>query len=545
MYKISKFSRLLPIFLSTVLLFGACSDDKKKSQSTAEKQQESKEVKPKDEKPKDEKPKETEAFKALLDASSDSNKIMASVERYYQAFIDAYGALGSVVAIVTPNGVTIKGFGTFEDASDPGSINFELASITKAFTGMALASMVNDDIVSLNTKLADCKPQGVDVTVPDDITLGDLTSHTSGLDMDMDGIINNYFDNVFYTKTSEKALWEGLAKTARPKKDIGQYKYSNYGVALLGSALAHCDGEENWWKVVEKRVIKPLGLEGMSPTAQTTPGYDPFGDPASWTWENIEAGAHAALRGNAKQLARLAQMMLSDDNFIGHSLLQKSQEHVYEFKNPLAQNYAAIGYNWLIGYYGVMAEMMWVDRSGNEYLDGIVDAHLDIVHHGGASMGHITEIFVAKNQKLAIISLHNARSATTTDSAYATLLAFGHIYGLGDVKEYEELMDYYQEVFIPPVIELTKEEKDALVGTYSRKLAKEEEIITIDLDANSDFTVAIDDEFFPAWPLSDNALSTVFFGNILFTLPEDGGLATSLVIDQKYVFNRVADSLQP
>ncbi len=526
-------SGLLTVVLSAFVFFGACNNEPKEDPKPGnqEGQGESKE------------PKETEPFKAFPDASSDTNRMMSETLPYFQAVIDGKGSLGSVVAIVRPDGVTIKGLGTFAAEKDPGSINFELASITKVFTGMAFASMVNDGILKLDTKLAACKPQNLDIEVPD-ITLGQLTSHTSGLPFDMKEVDNSSV--TFYTKTSDKALWEGLATNKQSKSKIGKYNYSNYGVALLGSALAHCDGEENWLKVVEKRVLKPLGLEGISPSAVKTADHDiNFEEIPGWDWSVIDAGAHAALRGNAKQLARLAQMMMSSDNFIGHRMLKKSQEHVFEFPNPLEEIYSAIGFNWLIGYNNNFVNYIFTDKDGEELLEGLVESFTGMVYHGGSARGHLTEFIVAPEQKLAIIMLSDSRSSSGIDQAYALIFAFGYLLGLNSDED-KELLQHYSDVLLPPVVDLPADKKARLVGDYNKRFSDGVETLSISLDASSDIWFSMtswEGEKYRAWPLSESVLTSAAVGDITFTLPEDsqeGASSASIQFDQgtNYVFNR-------
>ncbi len=525
-----KISGLLPIALSAFVFFGACGNEPKI------------EPKPNNQEEPSE-PKETEPFKAFPEATSKTNSIMEDVSQYFQAYIDAKGSPGSVAAIVTPTGVTIKGFGTFAAEKDPGSINFELASITKVFVGMAFASMVNDGILKLDTKLADCKPKDLDIEVPD-ITLGQLTSHTSGLPMDMKGIVNGDMnDTVFYTKTTDKELWEGLKTTKRSKSKIGKYEYSNYGVALLGSALAHCDNEANWFKVVEKRVLKPLGLEGMSTTVKVTDGFSPNLDKIGWNWESIDAGAHAALRGNAKQLARLAQMIMSKDNFIGHKMIKKSLEHTYEFANPATDYYSAVGYNWLIGFHNAFADYVWRDENEDEFLDGLIDVFFAMIHHEGGSAGHETSIVVSQDPPMAIIYLNNSRAGSYVSAYDVVALAFGHAFGMGDVEEYADMMEGYKNFFTPAVIELSAAQKERFLGDYKLTIQGQSMVATVSLDASSDLWFGIDtwgDDQYRAWPIAENTLTSPV-GKFIFTLPEDITEPASVLTFQEYDFLRVKD----
>jgi len=95
-------------------------------------------------------------------------------------------SLGIVVGVIEPHGRRIIAYGAL-DRNDKRPLNgdtvFEIGSVTKVFTSLLLADMVQRGEVSLADPIAKYLP--ADVKVPErggrPITLQDLSTHTSGL----------------------------------------------------------------------------------------------------------------------------------------------------------------------------------------------------------------------------------------------------------------------------------------------------------------------------------------------------------------------------
>lgn len=131
---------------------------------------------------------------------------------------------------------------------------FELGSITKAVTGLLLADAVVRGDVELDTTLDSCLP-GARA-----LRLADLASHSSGLPRLPLALLRrvgfaNYTDP--YARTTVAELVADLAQVRLRKRRL---RYSNFGAALLGQALAARCGAP-YEQLVEERVLRPLGIE--------------------------------------------------------------------------------------------------------------------------------------------------------------------------------------------------------------------------------------------------------------------------------------------
>jgi len=156
--------------------------------------------------------------------------------------IDTYRlSVGMVVGIVDRQGRRIVAYGGF-DQGDQRSLNgdtiFEIGSITKVFTSLLLADMVQRGEVALADPVAKFLPSEVRVPARGgrQITLQDLSTHSSGLPPFPSNLNPRDPANPF-AEYSVAQLYAFLG-TYELARDVGpRFEYSNVGVALLGHAL--------------------------------------------------------------------------------------------------------------------------------------------------------------------------------------------------------------------------------------------------------------------------------------------------------------------
>jgi CubicO group peptidase (beta-lactamase class C family) len=176
------------------------------------------------------------------------------IEDRVAAIADPENGVGVVAALVDARGgkvVSAGRFGQPDPSPPPGEIVFEIASVTKAFTALALCDSVRRGEVALFDPVANHLPPSV--TLPQrggrSITLADLATHTSSLPFMPEKPL----------EATPQAHFRYLAQYALPR-DIGSgWDYSNLGYWLLGEALAHAAGMP-FEALVTTRIIEPLRL---------------------------------------------------------------------------------------------------------------------------------------------------------------------------------------------------------------------------------------------------------------------------------------------
>ncbi len=180
-----------------------------------------------------------------------------------QTRVDEGRAVGIVLGVMEADGST-----RVVSAGEAGPVThplgersvFEIGSITKVFTGILLADMVQRGEVTLGDPVSKYLPS--DVTMPSrngrEITLLDLSTHRSGLPRLPSNMSPKDASNPYADYTVDQ-LYAFLA-SHELRRDIGsQYEYSNLAVGLLGHVLARVAGM-NYEDLVRTRILTPLHM---------------------------------------------------------------------------------------------------------------------------------------------------------------------------------------------------------------------------------------------------------------------------------------------
>ena len=190
-------------------------------------------------------------------------------------------------------------------AAKPDSM-FEIGSITKTFTGLLLAQMVEQKKVQLNQPVRELLPPGA-MAKPagEEITLLDLAAQRSGLPALPDNISLANIDQP-YADYHAANLVAYLRRRGVANPDSRYSEYDSLGFGLLGVALAERAGEP-YGKLVEDEIAGPLGMEDtvmtLSPAQQERmlPGHDQFHGAAK-AWDSDALAGAIGLRSTAADM---------------------------------------------------------------------------------------------------------------------------------------------------------------------------------------------------------------------------------------------------
>lgn len=189
------------------------------------------------------------------------------VDAVLKRWFDATRPGGAAIAYVDPEGVTFAVAGQFSP-EDKRPITadtlFEIGSVTKVFTAILLADSERAGKVKRDDPAAKyLLPAGdADADKLARITLLSLTTHASGLprtapNQTEAGGLHPYAGY-------DRARMIEALRTHGPDAPTGRATaYSNFGVAVLGEALAAAWGR-GYAELLKTRVISPLGLEHTS-----------------------------------------------------------------------------------------------------------------------------------------------------------------------------------------------------------------------------------------------------------------------------------------
>lgn len=268
---------------------------------------------------------------------------------------------------------------------------FEIGSVTKVFTGLALAQLVEAKKVRLDEPVRALLPKGT-VAAPAsgaEITLLDLSAQRSGLPRLPDNMKPADETNP-YADYDTKALYAYLAGhgVARPEKPV--FDYSNLGVGLLGHALANRAGS-TYEALVRKTILDPLGMRetaiALSPalTKRFVPGHGEGGK-AQRAWDlNALAGA-GALRSTAADMLTFLEAQLHPERVKGKTPQAKSLPAAIAASHEVRQDVGG----------GMHIALNWfrVDESGRYW-------------HNGATGGHSAYAMFDPANDFAVIVLYN------------------------------------------------------------------------------------------------------------------------------------------
>jgi len=216
------------------------------------------------------------------------------LDKEFAPVIAAWPDVGVVVGVLDHGERKIFAYGTARADSI-----FEIGSVSKTFTGLALAQMVQQHTVALDQPVRELLPAGT-VSKPatgPEITLLDLATQHSGLPRLPDNMHpENQADP--YANYTAKDLYDFLAKQGVGHPELTGFLYSNLGFGLLGQALA-IKADESYEALIRRQVTGPLGMKdtttALSPSQQARliQGYTGAHDKAHvWTFDAL-AGAGA------------------------------------------------------------------------------------------------------------------------------------------------------------------------------------------------------------------------------------------------------------
>lgn len=296
---------------------------------------------------------------------------------------------GVVAAVIEGETAKIYGYGKVrKDAKIVPGANtiFEIGSVTKTFTALLLAELVEENSVKLSDPVQKFLPDTV--TVPRkgkrEITLGDLATHTSGLPR----IPGNFGGNDLlnpYAGYTEEDMYYFLSGYLLPRAPGETYAYSNLGTGLLGHALAR-RAKKPLEALIREYVCLPLGMKDtgvrLSGDQQNrfAQGCDLEGEPVPH-WDFAVLAGCGALRSTARDLIRYlkAVMGTADSPPAGAIGSTLSPRHPTDIPG-----------GWMIG-------LGWhVDKTG------------DIAWHDGGTYGSYTYVGVNRKRNFGLVWLSNS-----------------------------------------------------------------------------------------------------------------------------------------
>jgi CubicO group peptidase (beta-lactamase class C family) len=184
--------------------------------------------------------------------------------RYALDFPALAGAIVTDDSILDAQAVGCRRYGGAENVTV--NDQFHLGSNTKAITAVLLGVLVDQGLVSWDSKLPSIFPEYAS-TMRDEyrnVTLRNVLSHSAGFMRDPNVTLHTSTPK---DQRAEVVAWALLQPPAVP---VGQYLYSNLGFMVAG-AIAEKLTDRPYEDLLIERVLQPLGI--------TTAGFGPMGTP--------------------------------------------------------------------------------------------------------------------------------------------------------------------------------------------------------------------------------------------------------------------------
>jgi len=222
------------------------------------------------------------------------------------------------------------------------STNFRLASVTKAFTAMAILQLMDQHKLDFSTHLVDLFPAFP--AYGDSITYGQLLHHMSGL-IDYEELIPDTATAPLMDQDVLDLLMNQDSTYFPPGSD---YRYSNGGYAVLALTVERLSGL-SYAEYLKQHIFEPLGMRGSLAYVKGEPtfhnralGYNVDGQIVAFSDQSMTS----AILGDGGVYASLNDMYKWDQSLYGTQLI--SQAYLDSGFTPWLENY---GCGWRIEDY--------------------------------------------------------------------------------------------------------------------------------------------------------------------------------------------------
>ena len=388
-----------------------------------------------------------EAGDATPDADTEHQ---SQVEELTGPLLDDGWTIGMVVGLVRSDGVEYYGMGTTapggSEVPDANSV-FEIGSISKTFTSLVLAELVEDGVVTLDQPVQELLPSEVQVPERNGkaITLRHLSTHHSGLPRLPDNFSPADISDP-YIDYAPQDLYDFINGYALPRDPGASFEYSNLGAGLLGHALS-LEAGLSFDELVRTRITEPMGLKdttialSSNQLARFVPGHDADGQAVpAWNFDVLAPAG--ALRSTATDMVAYVSAQSGLQSGPLDAAMAATHEQQYTIDTDLG-----IGLAWIIeeGRY---------------------------VWHNGGTGGFGTFVGFDTQTKTGVTVLSNVQGIYTPET------------GLGRSLLRMMAGESYEPVELPPTLKMTAEDLSPYVGSFESTVGSQTFTVSFSVDAD-------------------------------------------------------------
>lgn len=227
---------------------------------------------------------------------------------------------------------------------------FEIGSISKVFTTLVLARVMQENGISLDDEAEQYLPESMSLPEYKDreIVIRDLVTHTSGLPSLPDNMFPEDSSNPYADYTMEK-LNKYLAATELTRAPGSKFEYSNLGLALVGHILETVTGKEYEQLVIDK-IAKPLNMNDTkikitdTDSSRLAIGHSKGKTVANWDLPVFEGAG--ALRSTGNDMMVFLKTQMGNAKSALWPYTQKTQQPLFDIEKGLSRQTDKIGMGW-------------------------------------------------------------------------------------------------------------------------------------------------------------------------------------------------------
>ena len=336
------------------------------------------------------------------------------------------------IGLIHPDGIEYYNYGSLskEQQSLPSENSiYEIGSISKVFTALLLADLVNRKKIKPEAPLTEWTLKDWSLPSKDGVEISalHLVSHSSGLPRLPYGFNPTNIQNP-YVDFSVADLRASLTDIPMPMTPGEHIVYSNLGSGLLGYGLTQYSGQ-SYEQMIQQTICSPLGLESTFvdvPKAQknrSAQGYDMAGEPIN-DWDMPVLVGMGEINSTVFDLMQFAKAQLyPPKNTLGEAIKMSHKPLITKDNNSVAMG-------WHVGFRGDPG-LMW---------------------HNGGTGGARSFIAFHPEDKIGVVIL------STNTSPFATA-AVRSLLGI--------LRGEKTNLKLPQVVSLSDQEILAFAGEYA------------------------------------------------------------------------------
>jgi CubicO group peptidase (beta-lactamase class C family) len=337
-------------------------------------------------------------FSARTQAFEPSREIIAKLA---MSKIDRGESVGIVVGIVHDRKRETFAFGKSSANSKralDGKTIFEIGSISKVFTSLALSEMVQAKKVALDDPLQKYLPEAIKAPARNgsQISLRMLSNHSSALPRIIPKVkINVLLGKDPYANVTASDMLAHLNEVTLSRDPGSKFEYSNYGAGLLGTVLAQ---KENvtYEELILSKICRPLGMSDTmikldpSREARLAMPHNISGKPTKpWVFDGFSGAG--AIRSTTDDMLRFIEASLGTIELT--PLLRQA------FDASMAPRYATNRDDMKVS----LAWMVMPERAK--------PSRPELLWHNGGTGGFRSFLGISRSKNVGVIVLSNSESS--------------------------------------------------------------------------------------------------------------------------------------